>query len=97
MFSFLKSKFKLAVSLFVSVVLLSSPIIAKAAPNNFGMPPGFDWKAERERELKLFDELDKKVRAKAKQQNRNANFYLNPICNSDSEYHNQIEQNRIYI
>ena len=66
MISFLKSKLKLAVSLLVSLVLLSSPIIAKAAPNNFGMPPGFDWKAERERQLKIFEEAEKKEKAKHK-------------------------------
>ena len=76
MISFLKSKLKLAVSLLVSLVLLSSPIIAKAAPNNFGMPPGFDWKAERERELRIFDECSKKLRSKSNGSNSSDNVKL---------------------
>ena len=91
-----KQKLRLLVSITVSLVLFTTPFMVKASPNvpnNFGAPAGFDWEAERQRQLKLFDELDKKIQAEAKKQNPNARFYINPRCCSNSEY--RAERNRM--
>ena len=85
-----KQKLRLLVSLTVSLVLFSTPFMVKASPdvpNNFGMPPGFDWQAERERELKLFDKLEARIKAKAKAKNSNARFYSDSNGNKYFEYY----------